>query len=181
MITWRSWGCGCSRPASPRQVLASSQLVRGDAPRPTVDLWWLGATLYAAVEGRLPFHHRDAVPTLATVLHDPPASAVRAARLQPHLARLLIKDPIRRLGHDDVQAMLADAYPTQPTARQAELGEVMFYPHRHRRGTFRASKTFHRPEMRPRATAALYITLTDAATRSAGIWRLQTIGRWESH
>ena len=52
-------------------------------------------------------------------------SAVRPNRLQP-LARLLVKDPLRRPDPDDVEAMFADA--TYPTERrgQAERRGVTF-------------------------------------------------------
>jgi serine/threonine protein kinase len=92
------------------------ELVRGDPPQPTADLWSLGATLYAAVEGRPPFPHAEVVPTLTAVLRDPPQPARHAGRLQPLLALLLDKQPARRPSHDAVEALLTDAYPTAPTS-----------------------------------------------------------------
>jgi eukaryotic-like serine/threonine-protein kinase len=48
------------------------------------------------------------------VLHDSPEPARRAGRLQPLLARLLDKVPARRPSHDQVQALLVNAFPTRP-------------------------------------------------------------------
>jgi serine/threonine protein kinase len=69
------------------------ELIRGEAPRPPVDPWSLGATLDAAVEGRPPFAQPDPIPTLAAVLRDPPSPTRLAGPLQPLLAQLLVKDP----------------------------------------------------------------------------------------
>ena len=86
------------------------ELVRGEVPRPPADLWSFGATLYAAVEGRPPFPDGDAASTLAAVLLEPPAPARLAGRLEPLLARLLVKEPAARPSHDAIRAALTDAW-----------------------------------------------------------------------
>jgi eukaryotic-like serine/threonine-protein kinase len=68
----------------------------GEEPSPAVDLWSLGATLYAAVEGRPPFNRGEAMATLMAVVSEHPAPMLRAGPLEPVLHGLLTKDPARR-------------------------------------------------------------------------------------
>jgi serine/threonine protein kinase len=82
------------------------ELVRGEPPRPPVDLWSLGAILYAAIEGRPPFTQADPVATLTAVLQDPPAPVRFAGNLEPLLSQLLLKEPTRRPAPDAIQAAL---------------------------------------------------------------------------
>ncbi|MPY64745.1 serine/threonine-protein kinase, partial [Streptomyces spongiae] len=75
---------------------------RGEPPTPAADLFSLGATLYAAVEGRGPFDRHGEYATLTALLGEEPAPPVRAGELAPVLHGLLIKDPVRRLSPEAV-------------------------------------------------------------------------------
>ncbi|MEV6544363.1 protein kinase [Streptomyces sp. NPDC051665] len=69
---------------------------RGEPPTPAADLFSLGATLYAAVEGRGPFDRHGDFATLTALLGEEPTPAVRAGELAPALQGLLVKDPVLR-------------------------------------------------------------------------------------
>ena len=71
--------------------------IHGGEVEPASDLFSLGATLYAAVEGRSPYAKGSPVATLTAVVDDPPAPLVRAGPLGPVIEGLLAKDPARRL------------------------------------------------------------------------------------
>lgn len=83
------------------------------------DRWSLGSTLYYAVEGVPPFDRGEAIPTLTSILSDPPRPPERAGPLGPVLLGLLAKDPTERPSDDDLQAQLgALAAPSKsPAAR----------------------------------------------------------------
>ena len=90
----------------------------GEEPRPPVDLWSLGATLYAGVEGRPPFDKGEAMATLMSVVSEHPAPMLRAGPLEPVLRGLLTKDPTQRAtppqARRDLQAVLAGPPPGSP-------------------------------------------------------------------
>jgi eukaryotic-like serine/threonine-protein kinase len=73
---------------------------------PASDLFSLGATLFAAVEGRAPFDKGDLFATLTAVVVDPPGPFRLAGPLAPIIEGLLDKEPERRLSADQARAAL---------------------------------------------------------------------------
>jgi serine/threonine protein kinase len=99
---------------SPDGVLAGSpayispEQLRGVRPEPAADLFSLGATLFAAVEGRNAFDKGDVLATLTAVMEDAPAPCLRAGPLRPVIEGLLAKSPDQRLTAEQALAALAD-------------------------------------------------------------------------
>jgi serine/threonine protein kinase len=86
------------------------------------DLWSLGATLYFAVEGRPPFDKGTPLPTLTSIVQDPPRAHSQAGVLGPVLDGLLVKDPAARLAgrrlREKLEAVMTTAAaPLDETAR----------------------------------------------------------------
>jgi len=71
--------------------------VKAKKTGPESDLWSLGATLYAAVEGRPPHDRGNALATLTAAVTEPPDPPLRAGPLWPVLEGLLRKNPADRL------------------------------------------------------------------------------------
>jgi hypothetical protein len=80
----------------------SPELARGAEPDPSADVWALGATLYAAVEGRPPYEQKtNAVAVISEIAHQPPPPPKRAGELEPVLRRMLDSDPKSRWSMND--------------------------------------------------------------------------------
>ena len=78
----------------------------GEPGGPESDLWSLGATLYAIVEGRPPYDRAGALATLMAVVHEDPDPPALAGPLWPVIRGLLDHVPSRRLDAGETERML---------------------------------------------------------------------------
>ncbi|MFI5888720.1 serine/threonine-protein kinase [Actinoplanes sp. NPDC051513] len=89
---------------SPQYV--SPERARDGASTVESDMWSLGATLYAAVEGRSPYARENAMSTLMALATESPDQPERAGTLGPVLLGLLRHDPAARLTASEVERRL---------------------------------------------------------------------------
>src|SRR5262249_19760532 len=87
------------------QVVAPERALDGTSTV-EADMWSLGATLYAAVEGQSPYSRPSSYQTLAALATAPPDAPKRAGALKPVLAGLLRRNPRSRMKPQDVRARL---------------------------------------------------------------------------
>ncbi|GGS08405.1 hypothetical protein GCM10010252_54380 [Streptomyces aureoverticillatus] len=79
---------------------------QGQEPGPASDVWALGATLYAAVEGASPFRRTSTWSTLTAIVVEPLPVPLRAGPLMPVLRLLMEKDPQDRPDAEGARRLL---------------------------------------------------------------------------
>ncbi|MEU0547452.1 protein kinase [Micromonospora sp. NPDC005979] len=87
----------------------SPERAREGTAGPEADLWSLGATLYAAVEGKSPYARPSAIATLAALATEPMPPPKNAGPLKAVLTGLLQKDPNERITAEVAERLLRRA------------------------------------------------------------------------
>jgi serine/threonine protein kinase len=98
----------------PGLILGSPQYISPERARdgisgPESDMWSLGATLYAAVEGRSPYARPTTYATLTALASSEPDPPTHAGVLKPVVNSLLRRDPKARAGIVETERLLQRA------------------------------------------------------------------------
>ncbi|MGB8961948.1 MAG: serine/threonine-protein kinase [Pseudonocardiaceae bacterium] len=103
------------------------EIASGGPITPAADLWGLGATLFAAVEGRPPYDAGTAMATVAAVVQDKVPAPSCSGPLAAVISGLMVKDPTRRLPLSQVRQLLgAPPEPAGPgpAARPVPVAQI---------------------------------------------------------
>ncbi|MGH4025886.1 MAG: protein kinase domain-containing protein, partial [Pseudonocardiaceae bacterium] len=93
------------------------EVASGGQVSPAADLWGLGATLFAAVEGRPPYDAGDPVATVSAVVLDEVPTPSCSGPLAEVISGLMVKDPAARMPLAAVRARLGSARAIESSAR----------------------------------------------------------------
>ncbi|MBD2898725.1 Serine/threonine-protein kinase PknD [Actinomadura sp. RB99] len=118
---------------------------QGERAVPASDLWALGATMYAAVEGRSPYERSDAMASLEAALSEPVPPARNAGPLARVLDGLLAREPMNRMTASQAQPLLTQVATAPPPPVTSADDTVMDGPSRYY-GADAASETVLDPD-----------------------------------
>jgi serine/threonine protein kinase len=95
--------------------------IRGGDATPASDLWSLGATLYAAVEGHGPYESRGgAITTMSAIINEDAPAAPAAGALSRVIEALLRREPTDRPDAATASRMISDIMPMLPDRPAAD-------------------------------------------------------------